>query len=159
MNLRLLVLFLVYFLCGCKAQKPDSKNLEKNGRLVLSMERTACFGRCPIYQIKLYQNGLLVYNAEQFTDTVGCFYSVLTKPEIAVIEEKLKQANFFGLADSYPVGVQTPTDLPSCIVFYNKNGRQKTVTDKRFKSPEMLTYIENSIDSLVNTRKLQICDK
>lgn len=153
------IFLLVCIAGGCKTPKPDNKKPEKNGRLIMSMERTPCFGRCPVYQIKLYANGLLIYNAEKFTDTVGCFYSVLTKSEVKAVEEKFKQADFFGLEDTYPLNNQTPTDLPSCIVFYSKNGREKTVTDKRFKSPEVLTQLENSIDSLVKTRILQFCDK
>ena len=122
------------------------------------MERTPCYGRCPIYDIKLYDNGLLLYNAKKFTDTVGCFFRVLSKEEMATLKDKFNKASFFKLAAKYPEDGNTPTDLPSCILFFNNGSNKKTVTDKRWKTPETLTGLEKSVDSLIDLKVLQFCD-
>ncbi len=153
-----LFLFALFIVSACKTIKPDVKHPENNGTLILSMERTPCFGRCPIYDIKLYENGLLVYNAKKFADTAGCFYRVLSKQEINAVKEKFNNSVFFQLANQYPEDKRTPTDLPSCILFYNNGTAQKTITDKRWETPETLTTLEKTVDSLVTSKILQFCD-
>ncbi len=159
MDFKLAGLVLLVWVSGCKTLKPDARHPEKNGALVLSMERTPCFGRCPIYQVKLYENGLLIYDAQKFTDTTGCFYRVLSKQQLNQIKNRFAAAGFFSMANTYPEDVKTPTDLPSCIVYFSDGKKDKTVTDKRWKTPEALTSLELQIDSLINFKNLQFCDK
>ncbi len=146
------------FAASCKAAKPDAKHPDKNGTLILSMERTPCFGRCPIYTIELYENGLLLYNTKQFNDTVACRYLVLNKQQVDEVKTKFDTSGFFKMANKYPEDKQTPTDLPSCILFYNNGTHKKTITDKRWQAPETLTALEQSVDSLVKTKILHFCD-
>jgi hypothetical protein len=151
-------LLLVLFATACKTIRPDTRNPENNGTLVASMERTPCFGRCPVYSVKIYDTGLLVYEAKKFADTTGCFYRVLSKQEMAGLRESFNRAGFFKLADKYPEEAKAPTDLPSCIVFYTDGTAQKTVTDKRWETPETLTRLEKGLDSLIHAGILHNCD-
>jgi hypothetical protein len=153
-----LLLLTLLLAASCKTIKPDAKHPDKNGTLILSMERTPCFGRCPVYTIKLYENGLLVYNTKQFTDTTACRYTVLTKEKVAGVKTLFNNSQFFDLANQYPEDKKTPTDLPSCILFYNNGTQQKTITDKKWGAPETLTALEKSVDSLVNVKILHFCD-
>jgi len=143
---------------SCKTAKPDVKHPAKNGLLVLSMERTPCFGRCPVYSIRIYENGLFVYDTKKFTDTSACRYSLLSKEELAGLKQKFSDMNFFQFEDKYPADKRTPTDLPSCILFFNNGKQQKTIIDKRWDTPETLTQLELAVDNLVNSKKLQFCD-
>ncbi len=154
-----LLLLLLTTIASCTTTKPDVKHPEKNGRLILSMERTPCYGRCPVYTINLYENGLLIYNAKQFTDTSGCFYRVLSKYEITEVKDRFNNSGFFKMSNQYPEDKKTPTDLPSCILFFSNEDQQKTIIDKRWQTPETLTALEKSVDSLVNSKILQFCDK
>lgn len=159
MKFKLLLFLLFVLVAGCKTQTPNTKDLDKNGPVIISLERTPCFGRCPIYSIKIYGNGLLVYDAQKFNDTTGVFCSVISKTELETLKTHFNNSGFFQMADKYPEDAKSPTDLPSCIVYYNNGSVQKTVTDKRFKTPETLTGLEREIDALVNFKKLQFCDK
>lgn len=152
------LLFTLFLAASCKTIKPDVKHPEKNGTLILSMERTPCFGRCPVYTIKLYENGLLVYNTTKFTDTTACRYTVLSKERMAAIKTEFDKSGFFSMAAQYPEDKKTPADLPSCILFYTNGTQQKTVTDKKWGAPESLTALEKSVDSLVNVKILHFCD-
>ena len=154
MNRTNYLLLLLLFIASCQTIKPDVKHLEKNGTLLLSMERTPCYGRCPVYTINMYQNGLLVYNAQKFTDTTGRFYTVLSKQKMEELKNRFTTVGFFSMANTYPDKVKTPTDLPSCILFYNNGTQQKTITDKRWQTPETLTTLEKTVDSLVDFKIL-----
>ena len=153
-----LFLSCILIITSCKTTKPDVKRAEKNGALILSMQRTPCYGRCPVYDIKLYRNGLLIYNTKQFADTVACRYLILSKQEIEEVKSRFDNSNFFSLADQYPEDRKAPTDIPSCILYYSNGAQQKTITDKRLQTPEALTTLEKSVDALLNFKKLQFCD-
>jgi len=159
MNLQTLVaLLFTLVISGCKIIKPETQHLERNGELILSMERTPCFGRCPVYEIKLYKSGLLTYQGKKFTDSVGCFYRIISKKQISDLKLQFDSANYFSMADKYPEDKKAPTDLPSCILFYNNGNQQKTITDKRWQSPETLTALEKEIDKLIDFQILHFCD-
>ena len=39
----------------------------------VQMRRTACFGRCPIYNVELYKNGRLKYTGVRFVKDSGVY--------------------------------------------------------------------------------------
>lgn len=147
------------FLTGCKTTAPNTKHPEQNGEVIVSMQRTACYGRCPIYDITIYKNGLLIYNAKQFTDTTGCFFRQLNRQQLSTIKKWFATANFFGMAAKYPEDKAALTDLPSCIIFYQDGKRKKTVTDRHVDTPPALKHLEQQIDALIAKENLQNCDK
>ncbi|HLP53245.1 MAG TPA: DUF6438 domain-containing protein [Chitinophagales bacterium] len=158
MKITTCLLLLVAFGASCQTMKPDAKHPDKNGPVVVSLERTPCFGRCPVYDIKLYENGLLLYNAVKNTDTTGCFYAVLNKDEVAAIKDKFNKSGFMQMADRYPEDNRAPSDLPSVVLYFNNGTAQKTVRDKRWETPIALAELQTTIEELVRTKKLQNCD-
>ena len=157
-NIALVLPLLVAFLGSCKTMKPDARHPEKNGQLIISLERTPCFGRCPVYNIKVYENGLVLYNAEKNTDTVGCFYAVITKQELQGLKSKFIANGFMDMADKYPEEGKAPVDLPSCVLTFNNNGVTKTVRDKRWETPMPLAELQTTIEQIVKNKILHNCD-
>lgn len=155
----LLMSMLAVYFSGCKTAAPNTQQPEQNGEVLIRMQRTACYGRCPIYDITIYKNRLLIYNAKQFTDTTGCFFRQLTKQQVNDIQAAFFTANFFDMADKYPEEKAALTDLPSCIIFYNNGKRQKTVTERHVDTPPALKQLEQQIDDLIATKNLQNCNK
>ena len=39
--------------------------------LVITLERTACFGTCPIYKLTVYGDGRVEYEGERFVTVTG----------------------------------------------------------------------------------------
>lgn len=154
----IIFLLLCLALSACKTIKPDARHPEKNGLVIISLERTPCFGRCPVYNIKVHENGLVIYNAEKNTDTTGCFYAVLTKEELQSLKNKFIANGFMDMADKYPEEGKAPVDLPSCVLVFNNNGTTKTVRDKRWDTPAPLAELQTTIEQIVKTRILHTCD-
>ncbi len=44
---------------------------QENSQPVITLERTACFGACPVYTLSIYADGTVVYNGERFVDVEG----------------------------------------------------------------------------------------
>ncbi|MES2621492.1 MAG: DUF6438 domain-containing protein [Bacteroidota bacterium] len=144
---------------SCKTSKVDLKQLDNNGEVILSMERTACFGSCPVFEAKLYSNGLLLYNGKMFTQHTGCGYAEVPKAEIAQLLEYVKEAGFFNLENKYPINEQAPSDLPGCHLYIKSGANEKRIEDEGWETPSALTAIQNRVDSLILTKKLHFCDK
>lgn len=144
---------------SCKTGKVDLHHLEKNGEVILSMERTACFGVCPVFEAKLYRNGLLLYNGKMFTDHTGCGYAQVTKQEMDELTRYIQQSGFFSLENKYPTEEEAPTDLPGCYLYFKSGTMEKRIENHYWQTPEVLTAIEKRVDSLIASKKLQFCDK
>jgi hypothetical protein len=143
----------------CQTSKVNLTDPDKNGKVVMSIERTPCFGSCPVYDATLYSNGVLIYHAKHFTMQTGCFYAQVSKSEMAKMRGWFKDAGFFNLKDAYPEQDIAPTDLPSCTLTYNEAKKQKTIVDKNWNTPDPLINLERKLDTWINIQNLQSCDK
>ena len=154
------LLCLVLLLAACSGGKIDAAHPEKNGQLLLTMERTPCFGGCPIYEVKLYENGLLLYNGKRFTPKTGCWYRRLSKADVKAVKAVFNVEGFMEMDAEYPKGKKAPVDLPGCVLtFYFSSTAVKKVTDKGWDTPEPLKRLQARVDSLVAPEKLRSCDK
>lgn len=157
-SIGLLCLAILFLGSSCKTNKVDLIHLENNGELILSMERTPCFGDCPVYEMQLYSNGLLLYNGKRYTEKSGCHYLKVSKEKISELTAYILNAGFFELQNKYPVSGRPPSDLPGCTIYFKNESREKTIEEHGWETPSSLTDIEKKVDSLFITKKLQFCD-
>ncbi len=153
----LVFLILVISLWSCKSTKVNSSN--NNDIVFCTLERTPCFGRCPVYSIKIYESGLLLYKGQRNVQDTFCHSRQISKSELTSLKSAFAEVDFMAMKSSYPFEERAPVDLPSCIIFFKSNNQEKTVTDHHWKSPENLAFLERKIDSLANPKFLQFWDK
>jgi hypothetical protein len=118
----------------------------QEGEVAVTLERTACFGACPIYKVTLYTDGTVVYEGERFVTTEG---TQTTKIEPAVVQqlvEGFEAAGYFEWDDEYTQ--MTITDQPSVITSVTRDGETKQITRYAGDSsaPMELPYLEAWID-------------
>lgn len=112
---------------------------------VARIQRTACFGRCPIYTLTLFEDGRVEYFGKKFTPREGRFEGKVT-PE--VYEKLLNYSQEMGYLDMENVyDKQAITDLPSTITSLRTPEELKTVVN-RFDAPEELRRFEQFFDEL-----------
>lgn len=158
--LRLTPLLLVFTcMLSCKPQKHYTRQPDKNGKAILSIERTPCFGACPVYTATLYENGLLLYNGKRFTPAIGCQYALISKSEIKKLCQWIEDDGIFLFKDKYPEEDVAPTDLPSCLIYYRNHKREKRILDRGWETPETLTSLQTKVDTWISMQNLQFCDK
>ncbi|MCK5646858.1 MAG: hypothetical protein KAH97_08760, partial [Anaerolineales bacterium] len=87
--------------------------IPKESEFVISLERTACFGHCPIYKVTLDSDGKVTYYGEMFVAVEGIQYSTLEQEDLQSLVREFERIDFFSLEDQYTdMGA---TDLPSAI--------------------------------------------
>ncbi|KJS04843.1 MAG: hypothetical protein VR77_09870 [Flavobacteriales bacterium BRH_c54] len=141
---------------ACKTQektqntsvKEETKNIQQTDytpikeNLFITMERTPCLGTCPSYAIWIYNTGRVDYEGRTFAKKEGKYTKTLSKDAMDEITNMIKEIGFFNLKDKYDAQV---TDLPSCIITVNMDGKKKKILD-RYDGPKSLRNLEKLID-------------
>ncbi len=83
----------------------------ENDSLLLSYETTPCFGRCPVYKIKIFKSGFAIYEGLNFAEKMGSYAYTFSEKEIDEILEMANEVDYRELEDVY----DDPriSDLPS----------------------------------------------
>lgn len=128
----------------------STANLQKAMQLdslLISMERTGCFGTCPIYIVNIYKTGYAEYIGKNFVEKEGVYYTQFDKNYINAIYDKAVDISFFSLNNSYDnIGI---SDLPSTIVQLHDGNVIKKVLD-RYDSPQALKDFEKLLDMVID---------
>src|SRR5690242_20304163 len=61
------------------------------------LQRTACFGTCPVDEVVLRTDGTASYCGERFVDRVGRYRGSVPPEQLAQLARQLQEARFFRL--------------------------------------------------------------
>lgn len=114
------------------------------GRLKeISLERTPCFGACPVYKVAIQRDGTLTYHGQRFVDRIGDFKATVPRSTFRKLERALGQSGYWEMKRSYDAQV---TDLPTQIVQVRTNLFVKTVSEYGSFGPKELERLQDLID-------------
>ena len=125
--------------------------------LMISLERTECFGGCPVYKLTITADGAVVFRGRRFVKQDGAtIRSAITQDRLKQLIAEFDRVKFFSLDDDYSeTRLLCPTDHPSAFTSIRINGKSKTINHylgcREPKVPKGLTELENKIDEIVNT--------
>lgn len=121
---------------------------EMQKTLKASLRRTPCYGRCPVYTIKLYDTGLATYKGDRFVDKVGGYQAMMPKETLALLRQKAEEVGYFKFADTYPRTGPQLLDLPACETYLEgRDGSEQRILNKN-DAPNGLIEYEQYFDSL-----------
>jgi hypothetical protein len=132
-NIFFISLLFLFNTCNINKQSADQK-------CIISLERTACFGNCPIYKIELFNNGKGIYNGKKFIDKIGVVNFKISIKNIQKILKMADSINFNNLKKEY---YEPISDLPTSYIKI-KNKKIKNYSG----APKELHNLENLIDSI-----------
>ena len=117
--------------------------------VVIKLERTACFGACPVYNVTIDARGNVTYNGTQFVRIAGRQTDRIPVSRVGALLETIDRIGFFELNDKYR---QLITDLPTTFVTVTRGGRTKVIEDY-FGAPTSLKDFERQIDEAAQTAR------
>lgn len=126
------------------------KALPVKESILLTLERTPCFGRCATYKYSIFTTGKVVYYGEANVTNLGHYKAQLTQKQIAEIKAQIEIANIFSMKNKYDAKI---TDIPSTLLIVNINGKKKKIYD-RHGAPDALKDFEKFVDGLVLKSKM-----
>lgn len=147
---RLLVvsILILTFVSVVTSQTPLAK--DKDQITEVTLERTACFGFCPMYKVTLRRDGTISYNGKRYVQLEGAYEG--TVYGFDRLAQLILSRGYFKLKDNYAIGA---TDLPSTITSVVRNGKRKTITNYGDAGPIELWGIEMAIDGMLKGAKLE----
>ena len=151
MNRFYLLFILVLFSCGSSKKNTETKVKEIKKELVISLERTPCYGTCPIYKMEIFSDGSAFYHGERFVDRIGDYEFSVSKEVINYILKKAVEISFFELEDKYTANI---SDLPKTITFIN-NGKDKKRVVNYYGAPKALKEFESLVDGCIDYRRMK----
>jgi hypothetical protein len=169
------ILFLLLLTCTENADKilspeelSEKYNLFKTeiiseyGTAKITLERTACYGFCPIYAVAIYESGKVEYFGYQFVEKAGFYTSNISSNSIDdllnfAVEHGYDnlENEYFYVCDTTDTGeilTYTVSDLPTKITSIVSGGNRKTIKNY-YGGPYWLALFERKIDSTVNVSK------
>lgn len=116
--------------------------------IFVKFEQTPCYGKCPTFEVIVYQNGYATLHGISNYDLLGHYKCHIPSAKMVEISEAIEKAEFFDMADSYPVNEQIPTDLPKTKIQVQSNGSAKQVVDNKYNTPAPLLELEHYLNDL-----------
>ncbi len=133
--------------------------------VIIRMERTGCFGSCPIYSLQLKGDGAVVYNGIANVYIRGELRTYVSRQQVADLLSDFNRIGFFRLPDSIEAG-QTlhldgkrvdvmklqRNDLPNTRITLRVGDASKSVVYSE-TAPEALVRMAKRIDNMVNSAR------
>jgi hypothetical protein len=141
--------FLIIFLFGL-GENVMAQSKSKS-EILITIERTSCFGSCPVYSAKIYADGTVVYKGTEFVKVKGKKQYNISQERIKTLIEEFQKINYFSLKDKYDADENgmSITDQPTTITSISLDGKQKSVVNY-YCAPKELEKLEEKIESLAN---------
>ena len=117
--------------------------------IIITLERTICCGRCPVYKLTIFGDGSVVYNGLEFVAVTGRHAANISKDTVKQLIAAFKNSEFFSLNNDYVefMGTEDPFAITSLTI----NGKKKRVRHYHgdYSAPRQLKILEDEIDKLV----------
>lgn len=155
----------LFILClvGCaprKAVSPPAENLAEANvavRPAITLERTPCFGSCPVYTISVSASGQVTFEGRAHVRLLGTATGRIPRERVDALLVELERAGYFGFASRYAVSEPAcgryVTDLPSAISSATLAGRTKRIEHNHGcgGAPGALAVLEKRIDEVLGS--------
>lgn len=108
----------------------------------IELRTTHCFGRCPVYELKIDSSGRCLFLGKDNVSIKGTKTLERSREELKELRKRVQELGFFKLKSKYYAPV---TDQPSTFVTVKGDKGPKIVEDY-YRAPLQLKQIENLIE-------------
>lgn len=129
-----------------KTRSYDEVASTKHGITEIGIERTACFGDCPIYTFIIKSDGTFRYKGVEYVERKGEFTGKIPVWYFHQLAQFIRDSSYMELEDAY---TQEVTDHPTTYTMVVMNGKRKTISNYANAGPTKLWAIEQLIDDLI----------
>jgi hypothetical protein len=122
------------------------------GSLVITLERTACFGSCPIYTLSIQGDGSVIYEGIDFVAVTGRQETRIGLDQVKDLAAAFVQIDYWALPDFVSFDM---TDMPSAATSISIGGTMKSVDHYYgdLHAPQALYELEQLIDEVAHTKQ------
>lgn len=119
----------------------------QHGVTEIGLERTPCFGDCPVYSVVIKSDGTFRYVGEENVARKGTHTGEISTWDFNQLAEFIVESGYMNLETNYDAPI---TDLPATYTTVVLNGKRKLVRNYGGLGPVRLWMLEQAIDSTLN---------
>lgn len=127
-----------------------------HGITEICIERSGCFGTCPIYTFIAKSNGTFRYSGDKHVERKGEFTGTVPVWQFHRLAQLIRDTGYMEFEDSYDAGGYDNSTTYTMVVM---NGKHKTVRNYAEGGPTKLWAIEQLIDNLMAHAQWEIPPK
>lgn len=148
---------LVLTACGGRAPRAQEPSQTTASEPAISLERTSCFGICPVYTISVSPSGQVAFEGRAHVLHLGSATGQIPPQRVDSLLGELEKAGYFRFANGYaasePVCGRYVTDLPAVITTVRLRGRTKRIEHDHGcgAAPGALAVLEKRIDEVLGS--------
>jgi len=121
----------------------------------IKLERTMCFGSCPVYKVSIHHSGRVTYTGEMFVEQEGRHVWYIDQTAINKLNKALKKCDYFNLEKEN--GIPWCTDLPFCNTMVEMQDGTKRKIEHYLNEPDewpmALRRFEEQVDTIIGVKK------
>jgi hypothetical protein len=129
-----------------KSRSNEEVASTNHGISEIGIERSPCFGTCPVYTLIVKSDGSFRYKGLHFVDRIGEFTGKVDAWQYKNLAQFIKDAGYMELQDAYD---RTVTDFETVYTTVVMDGKRKVVSNYASAGPIKLWAIERLIDGLL----------
>ncbi len=133
-------------LSSCKTKQPTTATSSAQGEELYLLSKGPCFGRCPVFSMTVYDNGLVKYKGTNFTKMLGTYEKIITAEELTQLAELFEASDFAAYSENYE---SLLPDLPLVKVGYAMGDSMRIVMGKETRPASLMT-LQNALDNIAN---------
>lgn len=117
-----------------------------HGITEIGIERTACFGSCPVYMCVIHSDGKVQYHGEAHVDRIGEWETSIDPYKFHNLANFIAESGFWQMNDTYANGV---TDGDTVYTTFVIKGHRKVFRNYASSGPPKLWALQQLIDGLL----------
>ena len=137
-----------------KLAAPDKPGRGKALRyMIVQIERGNCFGKCPAYTARIWNDGVAEYEGKRHVTNIGKFTATATPETIKALHEVATKTAYLANVEKFAEKPKTPvpSDLPALNFYYNSGEKEGYVALKGTSAPEfddLIAATEKAVKAL-----------
>lgn len=131
------IVFAIITIIGCQPTQAT------NNDTLITLQKTACYGKCPIYKATITADGTIHYTGEKFTPYTGAITTKLAKKQLQYIVQQFEAVQFDTYSNEY--ANYKISDIPSIIISY----KGKMITMRGSNLPSKLVDLTSETEKAI----------
>jgi len=129
-----------------ESRSHDQAEARNHGVTEIGLERSPCYGTCPVYTVVIKADGTFRYKGERFVPRTGEHTGKVSVYGFNHLAQFIRDSGYADLQDDYS---RTITDCPTAYTTAVIDGKRKVVRNYADAGPEKLWAVEQLIDKLL----------
>jgi hypothetical protein len=160
---RLLACLLLVCLASCSKKKapsdttsidqPHPPDTVAGAQAIATLERTGCYGECPVYRLTVSSDGSVVYVGTRWVKALGRQVYKISDAQLAELQTAFERANFSQLRD-YDKVESTDDDWAHLSYRHGPGFKRVRHYHGDNTAPPVLTALEDEFDRIVDSGRL-----